>query len=191
MRLHPSRHQHLPHVALGVLGGMKQQSEHGRRQLLSSDHTWLRKRIRVGRPQLHQCAFDVRVESFQHLFQAASRFRSDALAPESLTLISRKSCTASIGEQPIENTGDVLQVKAHGRHATRLAPETIGRKLSHNFDNLFSSLHKCVSDRLQERRNPFDRSPKPCLVLFSHRTSLLGGQRKGRVQSARPALRTF
>jgi hypothetical protein len=54
--------QKLPDVALNMLGGVEEQAEVGRRQLLPSDAAKISQRLLVRCPQLFQCAIDLPVE---------------------------------------------------------------------------------------------------------------------------------
>ncbi len=150
-------------MPLHVLGCVKEQSHHGRRQLLLPDRARLGQRGWFDLAQVTQGTLHLGVEGIEQIVDSAARFGLMPLAGECLPLFSGQGFATRICEQAIDHPGDVLEVKADGRDSGWTIPQQLGREILQQTPGLSSGLDERMSDRLQESGHSFDRTAKPRL----------------------------
>ena len=112
-------------VALGVLGGVKEQSDDGRWKSRTADRPRLVERIERGRPNLVERSID-RARRRSH-----QRHELIAWEPRTLFLIKRRSLVtrqalaARIGEQAVEAAGQVAEMKSDRCGAAGPCPDVV------------------------------------------------------------------
>ena len=86
-------------MALGVLGGVEKQAEHGGRQPRAAHTPRLAERAGVGAAQLVERAFDLRLEERHQLLPAGRLGR--LLGDERRALLRAQRLAARVGEQAV------------------------------------------------------------------------------------------
>ncbi len=145
-------------MPLRVLGGMKQQPDHRRRQLKPADSPRFEQSGFLRSPELRQGLFNLHLEHchesgglgswLRFHFQVRQLHRGDPLAP-------------SVGEKAIQAPGGMADMETHGSGPTTAGPEMADRERPYDPPYLLQSLEKRVSYGLQEGRNLGDRATKP------------------------------
>ena len=161
------RRDHLPDVSLGVLGGVKQQPQHGGGQLRAADTAGIEEPRRVRVTELLQRPIDRANELFDQACGCDVGRRRIALRPGNGDLLRREGFATGIREQPIEAARRMPRVKTRRSRPTRPRPELIRRQTREVDFDFLAALEQRVRDGLQLRGNPFDRSAQPDF-RFSH-----------------------
>ena len=118
----------LPQVALRVLGGMEEETQYGRWQLRPPYSSRLAECPLVRSAQLHQGVLHLLTKGTNQVLRAGRWLASLPFGREGLPLSGGKSFAAGIREEPVQYSGEMLQMKADGGHTRRSGPEQIIRE---------------------------------------------------------------
>ena len=165
--LDADRDQQLAEVAHGVLGGVHEQAEGGRRESGAADVAGLAEGALVGGAELGECMVDLAVEGV-HQGGDGGRVggaggRCHAFGGEGGELGVGERLAARVGQQAVEDAGEVLQVEAGGGDAAGAGPEQGGGELAGQGVELGAGLQEGVGDGLQQRGDAVDRAAEPDL----------------------------
>ena len=151
----------LPHVALGVLRDMDDETDHGSGQVLASDGP------RFGESGWVYCPDDglglakrVLDESQQFLTSGACRY---VLRVQDGHLFGGERGALQVGHQPAGAAGDVPEMKSHGPESMRRAPNLLGGEPLEAAAQVFARLLEAEEERGDERVHAADRSTEPRL----------------------------
>jgi hypothetical protein len=174
--LHPHRHEQLAYVALRVLGRVHQKSQHGGRQPGAAHFSGVRQLLLLRPSELCKCTLDLFVESIHEIPRAGHRAPPLPLLRETLPLRIRERLSPRIGEQAVENSGQVLEMEADRSDSGRSTPEEfVGEVVQQPF-HLLPGLEECVCDGLKQGRYTGYRSTKPDLrFLLCHESVVVNG----------------
>ncbi len=143
-------------MPLRVLGGMDQQSEHGRGKLKPADSPGFEERRLCGPAELRQGAVDLALELFGERHRRWRRSSGLRLVRQERMLRRRERLAESIGEEPIQAAGSVADMEAHRGGASWTGPEIVRRKRIDSSSYILHGLEKSVSHGPQEGRNVHD-----------------------------------
>ena len=148
-----------------MLSGVKQKTQHIRRQLRATDTAMFEQLITRGAAELIERALDVRdriVNQIGHCSGWISRlgFHSDRLF-----LGIAQPFPPCVGEQAIECPSEVFDVEPDRRRATVAQPDVLGRNFQCYTLEVVASLDERMSDGHQHGVDSFDRSTHPSLWL--------------------------
>jgi hypothetical protein len=153
-------------MPLRVLGGMDQQSQHGRRQLEPADSSRFAKRRLRGGAELLQGAIDLALEIVCQLDRQRGRSSGLRFVREERPLLRREGLAAGIGEEPIQAAGGMADMETHRRRSTGPSPEMDGRQRIDDPAHVLHGLEEGVRHRLMDRRKAavswIGRNARPC-----------------------------
>jgi hypothetical protein len=141
----PHCDQQLSDMSLGVFGCVYEKPKHRGRKLRTAYGAVFGERESICLLQLVERSIHLGVKIFDQFSEAgfARSLRSQIFG---LNIIQR--FTPSIGQQPIENTGKVLQMKTRRRHSGWPFPQSFFRKTPHQRVHFFARLKQCMCNRL-------------------------------------------
>jgi hypothetical protein len=152
-------------MPLHMLGCMEEQPQHSRGQLLPSDRPDIGKRAFIRGTQLLQRSIHPLMKLTHKFFGAATGARRISLRGKCHALGLTQRFVPRIGEESIDHTADVLQVKAHGGDAGGTIPEPLPGEIPEQRLDILAGLQQRVRHRLNERRQTGYGSAKPHLGL--------------------------
>jgi hypothetical protein len=159
--LHSRRYQQLPYVTLRVLGGVEEETQHSGRQLCPSHSARVIQCPFVRSTQLHQRMLYLLAKRTNQIMGGGCRSRCLSFRRERLPLSGGKCLSASVCEEAVEHSGEMLEMKSDGSDTSRSGPkQIIGESLQQRL-HLLTSLQQRVCDRLKQRRHIGNGSAKP------------------------------
>lgn len=147
-----------------VLCAVHEAADHSRREPSSSHTPKAAQCCRVDRAKLRngcvnscgqgaQSWRDVRCEKFL------------AFRPNRCELFRRQNIAAGIGEEAIDDPGNVMDMKGRGGDACRARVPFLLRQQLNNLAHALANLQKNICDWLKDGRNPVDRTALPPLSV--------------------------
>jgi hypothetical protein len=165
----PGRNEQLAYVPLRVLGGVEQQTMHGRRQAQAADFARVGQAALIYRAELVERAVDLipkRGDEVSH-----TDFAWLGLTGKSGTLRVRQRLAARVREQPVDHARQVTEMEADRRDACGAVPQTIIRQCRERGINLLARLQQGVRNGLQQCGHTLDRAAQPDFRASCHRAS--------------------
>ena len=151
-------------MTLGMLGPMKQQADHRRREPRATNLTRRRECRLVSLSKLIERALDCCLER-RHQFTGGHLRVGRRFPRENPTLAVRERLTARIREQAIETADRVEHMKPDRRRLRMHLPDTCGCQAVKNVCDLLARLEQAMSNRLKVRRHASNRTSQPDLRL--------------------------
>lgn len=153
-------------MARRVFGRMKQQPEHIRRQLGSTDATELEKLLSRGPAELIEGAIDLRgrdADKFSHRGWWRARI---AFGTRSCLLFVGQRLSPRVGQETIEGAAKMTDMKADRCGAARSKPDVLGWHLRGDLLEVFTGLDQRMSNRHQHGIDALDWSAHPDFSLL-------------------------
>jgi hypothetical protein len=149
MSLHdPRRRDDLPYMALGVLGGVHQQADHGRGEGEAADAARLEERRFRSGSELCEGALDLLLESLGESSGLVRWGPGSRFAFQECPLLRGEPLASGVGEKPVQAAGGVADMETHGRSPAGPRPEMRLGERSDSPAHVFYRLEKSVSHRL-------------------------------------------
>src|SRR6185312_2739104 len=148
-------------MPLRVLGGVKQKTDHGRRQLGAAHLAPVERGRRIGAAYLRERAIDRVVESREECRALLRRLSRAPLVVQIHKLFGRQRLAAGVREQAVKAADRVHYVICDGGNQRRTSGELRRRKPRKRRVHFFAALQQPVCDRLKEGRNVRQRSAEP------------------------------
>ena len=108
-------------------------------------------------------AIDLGVKGIKEHIYGDRRTRRRRFLSKRRSLLVRQRLTASIGEEPVDHAGDMLQVETNRGNSGRTRPEQLGGKIAEHVASFVPRLYQRMRDGLQRIGYALDRPAEPRL----------------------------
>jgi hypothetical protein len=143
---------------------MHQAADDGRGELRPSHSTKVAERRDVDRAELGQGGVNPSIQRVEDRRDVPDR-EVRAFEPKRRELISGQHFAARVGEEPINDSGDVSHVKRGGCHVCGTSVPLGLRQILDELADTFANLKQNVRDRLQDDGDAIDRTALPPLGI--------------------------
>ena len=172
-------------MTLHVLGGVEEHTQHRRRQSLHTNSARLRQRLNGRNLQLRQRSLHSIRQGFEQHARSDRRIRRTALGRKCRPLLIRQLLSPRVCEQPVNHTGDVLQMETNRRNPRGPCPKQVVRKFDQRRAHVIASLDQRMRNGLQWNRNAVDKSTKPGLHRHHTRQTTMASGKMHAVSGVR------
>lgn len=149
-------------MARGMLGGVRQESEHRGWQTRTTDLARIMQLFTRRRADLVDCSVDCPSRLIDERWQVVPRRVRIGLALEGRELTLAQLLPTSVGQEAIQAPAEMTQMVGDARGTVRLEPELGGRKAVSDPRQVLARLHERVCRRLKVFVDPLDWPSKPC-----------------------------
>lgn len=150
-------------MPLGMFRGVNQEPEAGRWQPGASNLARLEQPVGVAPAEFGEGEVQLAGEGGAEGFGSVRRRARRALGFQCLELRGRERFSPGVGEEPIQDAGEVLEMEADGREPGGTGPELCVGKILENFTKLLARLEQCMGDGLKLWRDAGDWPAQPDL----------------------------
>ena len=155
------RRRRLTDVARGVLGGMKQEAENGRRKASAADFAVVKQRLAWCRAKLVHRRVDDATNVGNNRSERSGRITRLTLGLQRIALRARERLTTRIGKKAIECPASMPHVETDRGSTAGTTPDMFGRNGRDQALEIFARLNQSVHDRHQQRLESGDRAALP------------------------------